>query len=337
MTEWIGTHVFYGREQSVLLLECIAPALAELARDHAIHRYFFVRYWEGGPHVRLRVEPAEGAEQRVKELLESRIQAFLVSKPVFFDLPEGSQVWARRNFILEYGEQELYRKYGPEGIITTYPENTLHHFDYEPEVDRYGGPAGMEVSERHFHLSSEMVLDRLTWDNMHIKGVRLAQTITIMVAFASAFLGTEVSVARFFKEYARFWYVRFLGGTAPDLDVDVMPRTELALPKVSDRIRRMICDVGAGSMRALTRKDLEWAEHARKLREELTRLIRDGRLAVSTQYMDASAPGISDELKHLLALLFSYIHMTNNRLGVALTEEISTAYLIYRTLGTGTA
>jgi hypothetical protein len=52
--------------------------------------------------------------------------------------------------------------------------------------------------------------------------------------------------------------------------------------------------------------------------------------------MDAAAPGISDELKHLLALLFSYVHMTNNRLGVALTEEISTAYLIYRTLGTGT-
>ena len=316
MNPWISIHVFYGKEQRTLLLECFAPTLSDLCEDGAIERYFFVRYWEGGPHVRLRVIPSAGAENHVKQVLESRFHDFLLEKPVFFTMPEGSQVWARRSFILEYGEEELHRKYGPEGIIPSFSENTFHYIDYEPEYERYGGLEGMEVSERHFHIASQMVLDRLTWDNMHIKGVRLAQTITIMLGMCFAFLDTEESVAIFLKEYAINWHVRFLSGKPGSLTADLMPRAELVLPKVGARIRHVARDFQKGSLQVITNKDAEWAAHAKDLKHEVTTLMNGGTIPAT----------------HLIPLLFSYVHMTNNRLGVSLTEEISIAYLIHRAL-----
>lgn len=335
MSHWISLHVFYGKEQRTLLLECFTPALQNLVRQQAIKRYFFVRYWEGGPHVRLRVVPIPGAEEAVKALLEARICAFLRERPVFFEMPEGSQVWARRNFVLEYGEDELYRKYGPEGIIPTYPENTFHYITYEPEYERYGGAEGMEISERHFHVASETALHRLTWDNMHVKGVRLAQAITLMLGLCYAFLETDEAVAIFMRGYATSWYIRFLNGKPDGLASGTMARAELALPAVSDRITKLSNEFRTGNFNGITAADAEWNEHGKHLKNQLKTMINDGRVAVPDRFADTRAQ--SPLMRHLIPLLFSYIHMMNNRLGIAITEEVSMAYLIYRSLGLGSA
>jgi thiopeptide-type bacteriocin biosynthesis protein len=330
MSRWISIHVFYGREQRTLLLECFAPSLAEFSKEGAIERYFFVRYWEGGPHIRLRVVPSAGAEEHVKAVLEARLHTFLLEKPVFFAMPEGSQVWARRSFVLEYGEEELYRKYGPEGIIPSYPENTFHYINYEPEYERYGGTEGMEVGERHFHIASQMVLDRLTWDNIHIKGVRLAQAITIMLGICLAFLETEQAVATFLREYAMSWHIRFFSGKPGGLTAAFMPRAELALPKLSGRILNAARDFQTGSLHVITKQDAEWAAHARTLKTELMMLIQKDRITMAKEFVDVRWG--DTPMARLVTLLFSYVHMTNNRLGIALTDEISMAYLVYRSL-----
>jgi thiopeptide-type bacteriocin biosynthesis protein len=332
VSRWISIHVFYSLEQRTLLLECFAPVLAKLSRQSLLQRFFFIRYWEGGPHIRLRVAPVAGAEEYVREELESTIRAFLLEKPVFFVMPEGSQVWAKRNFVLEYGEEELYRKYGPEGIIPSYAENTLHHIAYEPETERYGGPEGILASERHFHVSSQMILDRLAWDNMHITGVKHAQAITIMLGLCFAFLETEQSVANFLKAYATTWHIRFFAGKPDGLTEDIMQRAELAVPKIEERIVKMAHDYRSGSRTAITEEDAAWAMHARTFKAEIMTLITDGHISIANTLL-YDKWGDSPAAK-LTSLLFSFIHMTNNRLGLALTEEISMSYLIYRSLST---
>jgi len=330
MSPWISVHIFYGREQRVLLLECIAPMLAELEKAGVVDRYFFVRYWEGGPHVRLRVIPSPGFEEQVKQAVECRLQEFLASRPVFFAVPQVAEQWWRRSFILEYGEAELHRKYGPEGIIPRYPENTFHYIPYEPEYARYGGPEGMEISERHFHVSSRMALERLTWDNMHAGGVRIAQTVQIMLGLCFAFLETQEAVARFTMEYATSWYRRFFDGKASVLNAQVLPMADLAVGRVSRRIRRAAQDFQAGTFHAITRQDAEWFDHGRRLRSEMRTLIQNGRVRVSD--MPRRADASDDSLASLIALLFSYVHMTNNRLGASLSEEVGMAYLVSRSL-----
>jgi len=59
-------------------------------------------------------------------------------------------------------------------------------------------------------------------------------------------------------------------------------------------------------------------------------LIREGRIRVPNHLGEATAE--AGALHSLIVLLFSYVHMTNNRLGASLSEEVSMAYLISRSL-----
>jgi hypothetical protein len=60
----------------------VAPTMVELTRSHGARPWFFMRYWQRGPHVRLRVADLDAAAGRtwVDELGERRALEVFVSQ-----------------------------------------------------------------------------------------------------------------------------------------------------------------------------------------------------------------------------------------------------------------
>src|SRR5690242_1693805 len=61
---WVSAHIFHQAAVDRLLLA--------LARDLSGSPLFFLRYWEGGDHVRVRVRPGAADAPRLRAVIEQR-------------------------------------------------------------------------------------------------------------------------------------------------------------------------------------------------------------------------------------------------------------------------
>ena len=122
-SEWLFAKLYTGTATADRVLsEDIAPLAAEMIASGAARRWFFIRYSEGGWHLRLRFQ----GDPRV---LRERVQ------------PE-----------LESMAQRL---------IDTGAAWKLQFDTYEREVERYGGAEAIELAEEIFHRDSDTVVGML--------------------------------------------------------------------------------------------------------------------------------------------------------------------------------
>ena len=59
MSEWISLHIFYQGNLDDVITGCVGPMVSHLS--NSISQLFFLRYWDGGPHLRLRLKPVDVA------------------------------------------------------------------------------------------------------------------------------------------------------------------------------------------------------------------------------------------------------------------------------------
>jgi thiopeptide-type bacteriocin biosynthesis protein len=118
-SRWLYLKLYTGSATADLVLrDAIAPLVARAIESGAADRWFFIRYGDPQNHLRVRLA---GEPARLRAIIDW--------------LPELLDPLLR------------------EGRIARWQLDT-----YEREVERYGGPEGMELSERIFHADSECVL-----------------------------------------------------------------------------------------------------------------------------------------------------------------------------------
>jgi len=169
---WVSAHVFYHEDLDRLLLDVTAPLVTELATDGLATEFFFLRYWDGGPHLRLRVLPTDRAE--VERRIRERFEKYLAFRPA-----------ADRTTAEEYAESARWLA-GLEHVarpLDLQPNNSLAFIPYEREHHKYGFGASVEAVERHFAESSRIVLDLLPVEHHDTAAVAM-----IMLAW---FAGTD--------------------------------------------------------------------------------------------------------------------------------------------------
>lgn len=120
-SEWLYVKLYTGTSTADLVLhDVVRPVTQEALRCGAAERWFFIRYGDPDWHLRLRFQ---GVPQRLQgEVLPALERALS-------PLLEDGRVWR------------------------------VQLDTYEREVTRYGGPHGIKVAERIFHLDSETALD----------------------------------------------------------------------------------------------------------------------------------------------------------------------------------
>ncbi|GAB2806804.1 lantibiotic dehydratase [Actinoallomurus bryophytorum] len=119
--EWLFAKLYCSADRHGELIARSLPVL-RAALPSCVDRWFFMRYFDPGPHLRLRFQgDPDGLNREVMPLVHQ---------------------WAAR--LCEAG---LAR--------------TLMLDTYEPEVERYGGPEALEAAERLFQADSEAVIEQL--------------------------------------------------------------------------------------------------------------------------------------------------------------------------------
>jgi thiopeptide-type bacteriocin biosynthesis protein len=318
---WLSLHLFYHQVEAHdrLLVEAVAPAVQTLQGEGWIERFFFLRYGQGGPHVRLRMRGSrEGWREVAREEVRRRFSAFVAEHPCPVTL-----------------EREAFYRGSPSALPsgedgrTWYENQSVQELAYEPEYERYGGREAMGLSEDLFHVSSTCALGVLpTLLQAPGKRTGLALELTFLgaqpIAPLSRTLGSSLA-----------HYARFLGlmlGQSEALKHEARVMFEKHGAQLGARLSSLSRDFREGRLTGLHRR---WTEAVRETATALEALERDGRLQVARVREAGMSPEGQESSPALSAIGMSHLHMLNNRLGVTLRTEAVLAYLIQHLLEQG--
>ncbi len=128
----------------------VAPAADLLAAWASPTVWFFVRYWQFGPHVRFRVVGLDQEQSdQVDALLRAQLSETLAGITPALSPEEYRRVAAP---LAAAGEGGQALELGDLRAPGVYRE------PYRPEIERYGGPGRLDRSEALFATSSELAL-----------------------------------------------------------------------------------------------------------------------------------------------------------------------------------
>ncbi|MFI1154628.1 thiopeptide-type bacteriocin biosynthesis protein [Streptomyces sp. NPDC020817] len=251
--------------------------------------WFFIRYHEGGPHLRIRFRGLAGSAEDAAADAAGLASELALSAAA--TAPAGS--WPGRH-----------------GEVRVAP--------YEPETERYGGPAALPVAEEVFVHSTRAAVAALRAVPGRADRLRLALDLAHTTAYA---LGLdELEAAGWLRRHAASWRwateVRPLPGAAVHTRVNtVFAAQRTGLARRARAVRAGLADGCADPWLA------QWSRQVR---------AADARLR--TAVPEADRPDAQVRTQRRLWVWASQLHMLFNRLGVAPDEERAVCRLAGRAL-----
>ncbi|GLF96709.1 lantibiotic dehydratase C-terminal domain-containing protein [Streptomyces yaizuensis] len=306
---WLSCHVFHHGDTDPLLTEALLPLVDDLRQDGRLRSHFFLRHWERGPHVRLRLKVPVGHRDGVRAETERRVGAYLERSPGPADTdPERLREALRRLSELEHGDTS------DEVLRTPEPPNTLRWLDYHPELDKYGGPEGVAVAEGVFDTSSVLAgqVLRLGIADRARLGISLQ-----LLLLASRALGLDPGErVLFLRTYHEQW--------APYVtDQRILASWDRQYRLQRDTYTALVDGLDAGE--AIGRGlGGSWERALGDALDRLRPMVASGR--VWPAGTDRAAPPVVA----LASLVGQYLHTTNNRMNVRPQGECFVAYLAHR-------
>jgi len=289
---WRSYYLFRAEPWEEFLVGAVRPFVDELLGKDLAEGFFFIRYWERGPHIRLRLKTRSG--ERVDRRVYDYFETYFAQHPSRRTLQEGTGWLAN---------------------------DSVQSIAYEPETVRYGGPARLLIAERQFEASSRAVLDVIGEERDWSYDRALGAAIQLHLMFAHAFGFGLNAVKRFFAETADI----LMSWENPMVQWRDDPKT--LLPQFAEafsRQRAALTRAHALVWSALgegAEFDQEWANRwVREMREVA---------ACLNATRGAGEPLVNHTER---AVLRSLIHMTNNRLGVRNRDEAYLAYVMRHAL-----
>lgn len=300
--EWRALHIFYHHfeKQDDLLLDCLFPAVRQLQADGHCREWFFLRYWDGGPHIRIRfLQPSEHAVEYVRE----QAAAFIADHPPQQEMT-AEAYYANHKFDGEAVDRNSLSWYGNGSIV---------ELPYEPEYKRYGGLAAMAVSEDLFMHSSDIVEQVLqATRGEYQKRMSIAMDLMLLTALC---LGVRAEDAgRFFERYMYSWqtFVDQPEAQRAKIREGFERQREVWVP----RFRNLVEFVDSDHEFMFYRT---WVNHLKEAFRRYEEIALQGELVCP--YDDDP---VDDERRRrwaIASIAVSQIHMTNNRLGVLMSYE----------------
>lgn len=268
--------------------------------------WFFLRYWQGGPHVRLRMAGLTRAQAgQIAAELADRLTPLDAAVPAAQRLDQDAYTRAVGP-VAAAGEHGIPMDAGrliAPGVWSA---------AYEPECDRYGGPRLMARSERLFVHSSRVCLRAC----LARAGTRhaTASGLEAMAAACSVLDGhrAPLNPTDFLTRQRDAWL-------AWERSEAAATSAEQARGRLDDLARAQLAasdGLGPRLLDAVHRGDPRWAEWT----DPLGAALHDW----TTELGPGRAAGV----------LASHLHMTANRLGVGAGREAHLSALLLAALGT---
>jgi thiopeptide-type bacteriocin biosynthesis protein len=303
---WTSLHVFLadpGKSER-WLTEILLPLTRDWRGQGIINSWFFIRYWEGGPHLRLRLRGlAPEHLPAVMAQLGQDLGSYLSAQPV--------------------SRETYYAGHSFDGLpvddssLPWFTEGSLVEIPYEPEFVRYGGTAAMAASEDLFAVSSQLTASMIaaTPGNMDARLQRAALIMAVAIN-AAGFAGADA--VNFASQHVAMWSNYSASTRNQARELALLAENKADAQQRSDRIFAQAGQVGGpgGPLAPFAQAVSHW-------RSLMTKLGEQGLLVepFSGQAVDSPAR-ITSAVRQILG---SQLHMTCNRLGLSPHLEMAVA------------
>lgn len=284
LKNWVSFHIYCSNsDQNIILLKVIRPATQKMMAVGLIRSFFFIRYFDGEHHIRLRLLANGNREAKVLEIISTFLENLR---------PKLSQVFK----VLPIG--------------------------YQPEIARYGGSEGILLAERQFHISSTQILKLVKINRVYED--YLGYAIPLHVSFGVSAGLTLIELVKLFETIflISFPYANRKLGSKFAKEFEVLYQDQRA-----NLIHIVSAVVNRKSAFPINLK--EWIKLNKGICRGYDRLDQRNKIVEDSSFAWGTT-GIDIPRKQLIYI--SFIHMTNNRLGIANNDESYLAYLIKRSL-----
>lgn len=320
---WLAAYLYCGEPWEKFLIEAVKPFVEKTMENRWADRFFFIRYWERGPHIRLRFKGnAETLEKKVKPQLDSYFPEYFREHPTQRDTPE------------------YIEKLPPEQ--QWFPNDSVQYIDYEPEIDRYGGPNGIHIAERQFEASSRAVFAVIEESGDWGYDRALGAAIQLHLGFAFALGMDLVETGEFFSRISTTWFSRAYGHTPDTPKDEIKERQEITLNAFEENFQRQkptlvpyhqtLWSAFTEEMEFEQEWINQWLKNMTSIKNELITAQEQNLLVIPQWFRPETGKEIPEHRRQLWVILESYIHMTNNRLGILNRDEAYLGYLIKESL-----
>lgn len=295
---WIFYKICFGLEYA-RLDSFLSNTVAKLCPMVDAARWFFIRYIdEDGIHIRLRFLVDDDKRREAEGLILKEISRGLdnvTSLPPTEYTPLVSM------------DESLMEERGPEGQMPSenLPMMQILKAEYEPEFDVYGEYGGaMEIAESHFQISSEIALEIVGKDIAGHEVSRKTLAPLLMQAVIETF-EPEEGVGEFLKFYSQYWAGSMTGGAYGPL-LNSFQEKAVELKENDIQIftdRTNLSDAERAILDA-------WVSELGRAHDEYMKI---------PSFLSAS----QNE-----RLLFNFLHLMNNRIGIGPVDESYLATLM---------
>lgn len=296
---WLAAHLYYEEPLDIFLTKAVFPYIQKVIQERNPDQFFFIRYFEKGPHIRMRFKLNSDVCDEVKNDIN--------------------------NFFYNYfSRNPSNRKIKNEDAIALdwFPNDSVQFIDYEPETERYGGEEGIVIAENQFQQSTEAVMAAMieneSWSYTNALGVAIAMHIAFVKAS-----GYDLNQAKkFFSFVSSAWLPRavyyYYGINHEDISQDnVKEILEIFEQRFNQQKEQLVSFHEFYWPLFDDEEDIE--------QEWLKKWYRD----IKFTFTKLIGSKLTQPIEYILE---SYVHMTNNRLGLHNIDESYLAFLIQRSL-----
>ena len=285
----VYVHLHRSREHiDAFLLAHLAPRAEEMVAEGHAKAWFFLRYWDGGPHLRVRFLDADPDAVAEFSLRMRESAAATASDAVALD---------SASYYADLPRADPRRWHGDGDVVGAV---------YAPETARYGGPGALEVCEDFFCVSSAIAVAVLRSVPRPDQRQVVAADLT---SLAFGVLGlSDVEAVRQARGYYATWDYSSEVARPDDRAREEAEHLFHSAPsrwrQRRSQVERLVAGEGA-STHHLWHRAL-------------------GGTVAELRSLHAETPLTND----LTRVVWSLLHMTHNRLGLDIDDERRIAWLL---------
>jgi thiopeptide-type bacteriocin biosynthesis protein len=300
-SQWLSIHLSVGAPVSSpacdeFLANVVGQSVAGPTAIQGFDAFFFVRYVDRDHHIRLRLRlDGSATSTDISEAFRMRMHQLVGS---------------------------LERAANIDAVLEDNPPR-CELVPYVPELQRYGGEHGVAIAEDLFIASSRFALEAIRTSRANFDRRRIGTAVIATVTAAMALLDSPHLVSEFLDAYWR-GYVKYAGrrdgATMASLTNAFHAAYDSEHVRWSDLVANLFSsDLDLGDWPALSK----YRSAVTACRVALDEAFERGLIELNRSH-DNTAPLCR------ATLLNSYVHMTNNRLGVAGLQEAYAGFAAHR-------
>lgn len=291
---WSAFHIFLhdSEQQEAFIQQWLTTKAKAVMAAKQAESWFFLRYWDGGPHLRVRFLNLQNEAELLAEI-SAAAQNFKTSQPL-----SAETYYANHSFDgapVEVADLEWH----DDGEVEMYP--------YEPEYARYGGSEALKVNEELFYVSSEIAVAIINATQGKIEHRLQLSLKFIICSIFSANTDTQ-ALQQFATYYAEFWRSHAAGvnyAANPNGDPQL-------LQSIESFKQETINDTAGGAIGT-------WVKLLKQSIARFHKIYEDG--ALNSPLDGAKVQSEEQFQMTVMSMIGSQIHMLNNRLGVTPAYE----------------